>query len=200
MINQNKANILAIFQLATPQERAEGMRWYSIAQSIAQDIAVRYGLPEATVTAVLTALSPRNRWERNVADCEAICNAFVNGGSAQALEHKACTFKSNKLKAIAALEDNLSTDAAALALLKGPKVSEFYRCIRGESDVCIDGHAWCIHANERRGLAEVPKITPKMRQAIKSDYLAAAEAVGVTGYQMQAITWLAWRRIHGVTK
>ena len=200
MTNQNQANILAIYQLATPQERAEGMQWYSIAQSIAQDIAARYELPEATVVTVLAALSPRNRWDRNVADCEAICSAFVSGGSPQAMEHKACTFKSNKLKAIAALEHSLSTDEAALAILKGPKVSEFYRCIRGESDVCIDGHAWCIHQNERRGLAEVPKITPKMRQAIKADYLAAAKVVEITGYQMQAITWLAWRRIHGVTK
>ena len=52
MAIQNQKNILAVWQLATPQERAEGMQWYATAQTIAQDIANRYSLPEATVVAV----------------------------------------------------------------------------------------------------------------------------------------------------
>jgi hypothetical protein len=92
----------------------------------------------------------------------------------------------------------LIDDDAILAVLSGPKLSEFFNCIRGITDVCIDGHAYSIWFGDRITLAKVPSIGKKIRQVIKKDYLAVAEANGLKGYEVQAITWVAHRRIHGV--
>ena len=80
------------------------------------------------------------------------------------------------------------------------KLREFASCIAGLSDVCIDGHAYCIWAANRTGLKDVPAIGVKLRREIKADYRAAADELGITPSACQAITWVAWRRIHEVTK
>ena len=113
---------------------------------------------------------------------------------------KVCTFTGNKKKAVRILEAGVLTDADVLEILSGPKLKEFYSCIRGLPEVCIDGHAYCVWTGHRTGLAEVPSIGVRLRKQIKADYVAAAEIRGLTPAAMQAVTWCAWRRIHGVTK
>jgi hypothetical protein len=47
-------------------------------------------------------------------------------------------------------------------------------------------------------MQDVPSIGKKARMELQDAYRVAAHAEGVEAYQMQAITWVAWRRIHGV--
>ncbi len=198
MSSKNVRNIKAIHALASAAEVADGMAWYGIAKSIATVIAGDYGIHEAEAIGVLAALSPRNKWSRNVVDCEALVSAYVAGGADQALETKVCTFGANKAKAVRILDAGVITDADVVAILSGPKLSEFYNCIRGISDVCIDGHAWCIWQGSRVTLADVPRISVKLRKEIKADYAQAAADLGLRASELQAITWVTWRRIHGV--
>ena len=200
MTLNNIANIQAIYQLATPDERASGKAWYPTARQIACDIAERYSIHPAEAAGVIAALSPRNRWERNVQDAEALIAAYVAGGPEQAQLTKVCTFGANKAKAIRILEAGVLTDADVLAILSGPKLQEFYSCIQGIPDVCIDGHAYCIWNGGRTSLADVPAIGVKLRREIKADYKEAADELGISPSACQAVTWVAWRRIHGVTK
>ena len=79
-------------------------------------------------------------------------------------------------------------------------MKEFASCIAGLPDVCIDGHAYCIWAGERTGLKDVPAIGVKLRREIKADYQMVAEELNIEPFELQAITWCAWRRLHGVTK
>lgn len=194
----NAEAILSVYKLATVAEQQHGITWYPQARSIAQGIADRYGIHEAEAIGVMAALSPRNRWERNVIDAENLVAAFVAGGAEAAEAVKVCTFGKNKTKAVRILQAGVLTDADVLAILSGPKLREFYSCIRGLAEVCIDGHAYSIWTGGRIPLAEVPSIGVKIRRQIKADYTAAADQVGVTPSAMQAITWVAWRRIHGV--
>lgn len=198
-------NIKAVYELASAAEIAEGKKWYPIAGETAQVIADRYGITKSTVIAVTAALSPRNRWSRNVQDSEVLISAYVTGGAKQASLVKTCTFSRNRAKAVALLDHEANADEAVrwddlLVILSGAKMCEFADCISGRDNVCIDGHAWCIHQNERRGLASVPKFTVKAREQIKKDYRKAATDLGLKASELQAITWLAWRRIHGITK
>lgn len=198
---KNRKNIQAVYQLATAVEQADGTAWYPIAHCAALSLADAYEVTECQAIGVIAALSPRNRWERNVADAEALIAAYVAGGSAQALETKVCTFGANKLKAISILEAIDPTSDEVRAILSGPKLQEFYTCILGQhSEVCIDGHAYCIWAGGRTSLADVPSIGVKLRRQIKADYVAVADELGLTPSALQAITWVAWRRIHGISK
>jgi len=198
MSSKNVRNIKAIHALASAAEVADGMAWYGIAKSIAVVIAEDYGIPASQAVAVLAALSPRNKWTRNVVDCEALVSAYVAGGAEQALETKVCTFGANKAKAVRILESGLETLPTALEILSGPKLREFASCIAGLDDVCIDGHAWCIWQGSRVTLADVPSIGVRLRREIKADYAQAAADLGLRASELQAITWVTWRRIHGV--
>jgi hypothetical protein len=200
MTQVNVANIKAIYQLASTQEIVDGKFWYSTAYVIAEQLAETYDVSLAQAIGVIAALSPRNKWERNVIDAESLINAYVDGGSEQATLTKVCTFGANKAKAIKILELACASETDVLTILSGPKLREFYRCIYGLDDVCIDGHAWCIHQGGRVTLADVPRISAKLRTEIKADYAQAAAGLGISASELQAITWVAWRRIHGITK
>ena len=199
MSTKNQRNIEAIYQLATTQEQVDGKGWYPRAHVIAQTIAADYGFNVNTVVGVIAALSPRNKWERNVHDAEALIAAYKAGGEEQALATKVCTFGANKAKAIEICKLYDPTFADVCAILKGPKLQEFFHCIVGcTSEVCIDGHAFCIWNGGRTSLADVPSIGVKLRREIKGDYVVAAHHLKVTPAALQAITWVAYRRIHGI--
>ena len=200
MTRTNIDNIKAIYQLATLTEQQEGIAWYPTAKAIARELANRYGIHPAEAAGVLAALSPRNRWERNVQDAESLITAYVAGGAEQAQLTKVCTFNASKDRAVRILIAGVLTDADVLAILSGPKLQEFYSCIQGIPEVCIDGHAFCIWAANRTSLKDVPAIGVKLRREIKADYRAAAVELGLTPSACQAITWVVWRRIHGITK
>ena len=200
MTRHNIDNIKAIYQLATLTEKQEGVTWYPSALAIARELAERHDVTTSQAIGVIAALSPRNRWERNVIDADALIGAYVAGGEEQAALTKVCTFGANKAKAIRVLALIAPTLDQVLAVLSGPKLREFASCIAGLADVCIDGHAFCIWQGERSGLADVPAIGVKLRRQIKADYITAADELGLTPAACQAITWVAWRRLHGVVK
>ena len=197
MTARNQKHIQALLDLATAGEKVEGLSWYQRANQAAIELADRYEITEHTAAGVIAALSPRNNWDRNLIDAENIIAAYVSGGAEAAAEVKCCTFGKNKKKAIEILVWSAEF-LAVCEILAGPKVTEFFRCIVGETDVCIDGHAYSIWFGERVTLANVPKIGVNLRRQIKKDYLAVAKKNNLTGAQVQAITWVAHRRIHGV--
>ena len=196
----NRRKIKAVYELATIVEQQDGITWYLAAESICHTLSDEYNVPVFVAAGVVAALSPRNRWERNVQDAESLIAAYLAGGVDQAAATKVCTFGKNKQKAIAILSLSCPSDTDVEAILSGPKMIEFYHCILGLDDVCIDGHAYCIWAGGRTSLADVPSIGVKLRREIKADYRRTAADLGLTPSALQAVTWVAWRRIHGVTK
>jgi hypothetical protein len=189
--------ILATFFNANPAELADGARWYQRASDAAAIIASRYSITADKVAAVIAALSPSNRWERNVTDAEVLCRAYVLGGHTAADKVKVSTYGANKIKALRILAGELP-----LNVLGGLKVRAFYRCIVGDdSAVCVDGHAYAIWAGERIATTKTPKISSKLYDAIAADFARAADTINsITGAayspaQVQAITWLTYRRL-----
>jgi hypothetical protein len=195
-------NIVSVYNLARVSDVETGKDWYPKALRFASNLASVYNIEVRTIVAVIASLSPRNRWERNMQDAESMVKCYAAGGDSNDLANiKVCTFGSGKKKAIEILTKNISSDTALLNILKGPKLCEFYNCILGQyNDVCIDGHAYSIWLGDRVTLANVPSIGVKLRRNIKADYQAAAKELGISTAECQAVTWIVWRRIFGVTK
>ncbi|MCP9876027.1 hypothetical protein [Cyanobium sp. A2C-AMD] len=191
--SKGSRNIIGTYFLSNETEKHQGFNWYSQAKQIAARIANNYGLTTDTVVGVIAALSPNNKWERNLIDAENICRLYSVGGPASAADCKVCTYKANLRKAVQILmgEDIVET-------LSGPKVIEFYNCILGRPDVCIDGHAYSVWFGDRLTMKEVPSIGKKLRETIKQDYIGAAEYINIQPFELQAITWCTWRRIHEI--
>ena len=205
MSRKNTNNIKAVYALASVDEIVTGTHWYEHAREAARKLSELYDLTQFAAIGVIAALSPRNKWTRNLVDAENLIDAYKADPNS-AIHVKVCTFNKNKQKAIDILtfddertEQGLKFDEI-LSILSGPKLKEFASCILDiTDDVCIDGHAYCIWNGGRTSLADVPAIGVKLRKEIKEDYKKAAKKIGVSPAVMQAITWCAWRRIHGVT-
>lgn len=186
-------NILAVFEQATDEELVHGRTWYATAKESCQLIADCNGLPLDVAVGVVAALSPTNKWEKNLIDTMALCIAFVDGGYHE--DVKCSTYNTMKEKAWGILEG--VEDIAAH--LNGPKITDFFHCIMGDESACvIDGHAWCIANDDRRAMQEVPSIGKKAREQMQEAYAIAGKRAGMAAYQMQAVTWVAWRRLHNI--
>lgn len=195
-MNLTHANILAVYFSANAAELHEGHAWYSNATDICYHIADDAKLSLETVVGVLAALSPNNRWNKNVSDTERLIKVFQAGEDTDLL--KVSTYNKNKEKAIRILNGEVPSD-----VLGGLKVRAFYHCILGRDAVCIDGHAYAIWAGERISTTKTPSISPKLYAAIADDYRTAAlqiskiKGVELTASQVQAVTWVVWRNHFG---
>ena len=189
-------NILDVYNQHTRDEYSAGVSWYADAKDKCQAIADKHELPLHIVVGVVAALSPTNKWERNLVDADNMCDTFVSGGYVE--DTAPCTYKKMRDKAWCILEDNPSDAVIVSNILKGPKITDFFWCILGHDTCVIDGHAWCIANADRRTMQEVPFIGKNLRQELQDSYSVAAHTEGLTAYQMQAITWVTWKRIHNV--
>ena len=202
-LSVNAREIVAKFTLATSQEVQVGVDWYRSAFKIATRIADRYGLRVETAAGVIAALSPSNRWERNIIDAEAIIKVWAAGGTDEdVLAVKCCTYPLMRQKALDILKGS-----DIVKTLNGPKIIEFFNCITNPmlNDVCIDGHAYSIWLGQRVVMKDVPNIkAKKLRSQIKTDYRDATafinEELGehYSAASIQAITWVTHKRIHNV--
>jgi hypothetical protein len=196
MIPITYGNILAVFFNATDLETINGADWYPTANNAALIMAERYSVSLEIAAGVIAALSPNNRWERNLTDADSMIRAYSIGGHNAADSIKVGTYNANKIKALAILSGN-----DCLQVLGGLKVRAFYDCIIGGDSVCIDGHAYAIWKGERIPTTQTPKITPKIYDSIVADYRRAARVINLilkadySAAQIQAITWTAWRRM-----
>jgi hypothetical protein len=189
-------NILAVFFKATDLETINGSDWYLAANHAAQIMADRHDVTLDTAAGVIAALSPNNRWERNVTDADSMIRAYSAGGHNAANSIKVGTYNANKAKALGILSGD-----DCLQTLGGLKVRAFYDCILAGDSVCVDGHAYAIWTGQYIPTTQTPKITPKLYDAISADYRLAAATINsilqaeYSAAQIQAITWLTWRRI-----
>ena len=189
-------NIISAYRDADATHHAEGLLWYSNAQKAAHNIAVKYDIAVYVAAAVIAALSPNNKWTRNIVNADALIGAFIRGDGL--LSVKVSTYNKMKQKAWDILAARPSYNGAK-AMLKGQKITSFFCDIMGEFNVTIDGHARNIAYGERIGLTDArTHIGKKEYRALQAAYEAAAERLGLMPYQLQAITWRVWRDRHGI--
>ena len=191
-------NIIAIYKLANPSEIKHGLTWYVNATKDCKEIAIKYDLPIHIVIGVVSALSPNNKWERNIINADDLCKAFIDGQDMDSI--KVSTYHRMKQKAWSILEQMPSYDET-IKILNGKKIVSFFRNINGdETDITIDGHARNIYYNDRQGLTTPNTNIRKLEYLdIQKAYLRASKKLGIKAYELQAITWVVWRRIHGIT-
>ena len=206
-------NIERVFKLATTERIAETRKWYQNAQDFTKAVANQLNandLSRFKVSGVISAISPRNEWNKNKLDAENLCKEFVSNKYYQLplfdadyhtlLKSKVSTFNTNKSKAIKIL---LNNDSKIESILKGNKIVNFFRCINGDSNaICIDGHAFNIACNRVSSLAEVPAISDKNYKTLQNVYRDAKNFINKryglnlkTG-ELQAVTWNEYKRLH----
>lgn len=180
-------NILECYDRATDAERANGGAWYVEAQALAVDMA-----GDAWVGAgVLAALSPMQGWDINVRQARRACEAGTALGHSPALHTKAMTN----------LADRILKGEHPLDVLKGDKTRAFAAAIAtgGKSDIAtIDRHAHDIAVASLDFTDNTRKIGKRLYREMAAAYSEAAAIAGISVNEMQAITWVVWRREKGI--
>lgn len=203
--------ILGTFHLASPADIEHGRTWYQQAHDACCDLSAQFPIGVITAAGVIAALSPNNRWDRNLLDAHTVIDAYTERGAWLASHARVATYGANLAKAITILKLQSPSDDDILNVLNGQKVSAFYRCILGDVEsVCVDGHAYSIWSGESLTMKQVPKISPRLYDRIASDYREAARLINaphhpsshehrpITPAQLQAITWTTHRRLKGI--
>lgn len=176
-------NILAVFAQATVAELDEGLSWYDDAHSLAKRLDPAN---PSQAAGVLAALSPMMPWGRNV---QLAVRAYEDGEATGAL--KGSLAKANRILA----------GESADVVLGGDKVRSFWKVIADPTDtgVVIDRHAFdiavgCVTNNASRGALTRKGVYARFCAA----YNEAAETLGYSPSQVQAVTWTVWRRLKGL--
>lgn len=177
------ANILAVYARATDAEREHGTDWYREAYHIAADIANGDVWKGA---GVIAALSPRVRWDINIRNAR---NAFSTG------------IVTGHTKAMCAIAQRILDGEDAMVALKGDKTRAFCAAIAtaGKSDIAtIDRHALEIALSKVYSDKDRPNIGKRLYREMAAAYSEAAGIAGISVNEMQAITWIVWRREKGI--
>lgn len=176
------AHIVDAYRDASPAQLRTGHEWYPSARVVVDTIAGIAGMDVARVTHALAALSPRNPWMWNVADCYAFTMAASSGDP---MPSTATTFGRNAVTAWDALT---SSDARGHApwTSAAPKVRAFVRAILGDPDaVVVDVWAMRVATN-----GEMDAVRPNDYWAVRMAYVAASLILFVAPRDVQAVTWL----------
>ena len=153
-------HIIAVYNLATPSEVEHGMTWYSNALAILKEMSQDFEMPTHIVVGVMSALSPNNKYERNLENTYALIRAFLMGQDMDSV--KVSTYHTMKRKAWHILARN-------------------------------------IYYNDRQGLTTPNTNIRKLEYLdIQKAYQRASKKLGIKAYELQAITWVAWKRIHNI--
>mgnify|MGYP003627998179 CR=1 FL=1 len=177
-------NLDYFFNLATNQDIASGKDWYKVANKFCIDAATKYDTSPLVVASIVSALSPRNKWEQNLKDAIKVLEAVQDGKQPE--EIKVSTFHLNKYKAF-----NI---AAGLRVITedSRKTYNFVRNIAHLDPQALTIDIWHIRACLRQfksiGNASIGRLA---YEQIKSLTIKKAQKLGLKGYELQAIIWLS---------
>jgi hypothetical protein len=206
-------NVLRIFRAGTADDVTNGRDWYRRAHDAAREVAETYLNSTDTdaierVACVYAAISPTMPWQRNDQLARRAFALASDGATFDDIVDGLGMLKANARKAAA-----IVLGADPWSVLSGPKVIPFAQRIAdaasgtmGPSSVVIDRHAHDIalgrmtdDATRSRNLARKGG-----QRAFAMAYVRAAEtlrrtgeAPGITPAELQAVTWVVWRREHG---
>lgn len=181
-------NILDVYDAASPADRSSGMYWYNEANALAWELD---HVNPARAAAVISALSPRLRWDKNAAYARLAYD--LKGYSIDEVASYIPALGNSRTKALRMVNGEHWSDV----LGKGLKTNAFFDNILNpytSTKVTIDKHAFDIVNGTRTGYSTV--ITDKNYRIAADLYATAANIVGIAPLQLQAITWVTWRNMH----
>lgn len=191
-----------LYELASESEKQSGRVWYDHARDEIAKLVVQHQTRTKIVAGVVAALSPNIRWAQNLKDADRVLGVGLSPYKlADYYECKVSTYNSNKRKAfeIAELDWNSvyfehGPRGEPLDILRGPKVTAFYRNLVGDSTaLTLDSHAYNAFCGFRATGSDLPGLRAQLTRDAREAYTRAADVKGETVADFQAIIWLTWK-------
>lgn len=186
-------NIQAVLNQTNATDFVEGAKWYRDARLWAYGVSKEYGVSFRKVCAMLAALSPRSKWERNKLDCQNLI-AFLTGNAPMP---KCSTYGAMVRKAISIFESKDDSTQAMTDLLNGPKITAFFLNIYDSASERVTVDTW-IHQVALGQYLEVekrPALTRKDYSLIENLIKEISATKKVAPPVLQAVLWIAFKRM-----
>lgn len=180
--------IIDLYELSNDDERREGQTWYDRCLAFVQALADNHDRTVADVAAVLAVLSPSTTLEQNIID-----TINVLAGNDEA---KVGTYGPQHQKALAVRDLGFTPDE----VLGKNKTAAFWSNIvnpQTAGRVTVDRHAarvatgWTMTADESYYYVN----TPAKYSVLETAYRLAADRLDLLPHQLQAITWITFKRL-----
>jgi hypothetical protein len=187
-----ETNILKVYNQATDAEREQGIYWYATAHRDAFAIAERYSVPVWEVAGVIAAISPGLAWGLNLIQADELVRSFVEN---KPQPNVGVYGWKNVNKAWQILQGANPLDVLPLT---GPKTRAFYSCILnpdGSEEITVDRHAKCLAYDRREDREVISAVGLAEYRHLAWHYGIIAKRLGLLPHQLQAITWVTWKRI-----
>jgi hypothetical protein len=195
---QMQWNIEVIYSMATLDEVRDGSQWYPQAYQECLSLAQHYNLEVWRVAGIVAALSPQKPWSQNMDAAKSFLSQAIDEGREVEEMSPKPNFSAFCNKAYQILFTALKPmDAHKIIRGKaGYKTSSFFLNIIGNTKVVtIDRHALRVACGNEAGTA----VNPNWYMPISEAYIAVAKELGIKPEKLQAITWLTYRRVNGIT-
>jgi hypothetical protein len=188
--NEITNKLLDIYSKASTKQIKEGHTWYFKANLSAKTIKSKLALSGINISlskivGVISALSPSNKWHRNLLDAEMLLNNPLH-------ETKVCTYNLNKLKAFDIMGSNIENEI--YLTLGGLKTKSFYKNILNpitSKEVTID--LWMYRS---AGLKQLDSNYKFIANSVR----IIAEKNNVLPHQVQAVIWIVLRSSYEMKK
>lgn len=172
-------NLILRGVLLTPEQRAAGIGWYRMARREARSLAKVHRTTIHRAAGIIAALSPRCRWEENVARAS---KALVTGHATGLWAERA---------------NAIMAGAHPLKVLSGPKTRSFYRNIMGNTDA-ITVDVWAYRAALDNFTMDAHTANRRLGRANRYEHTAqayrdASEKFRLLPSEFQAAIWVSVR-------
>ncbi len=173
------SRIVRTFDAATASDIESGARWYPLAGELASDLARESGYSVDVAAAVISHLSPRSSWTRNVLAARALLVDDI--ALAGVMGRELARARSARDDGFDDLIDSFSSSAL--------KTRSFYRNIIGDVEsVTVD--VWACRV---AGVSESLLSRKGAYDVLEHAYRLAARRRGIDPSTMQAVTWIVAR-------
>jgi hypothetical protein len=187
-------SIIRFYSLATANELVEGMKWYNEANSYAKELASRFDFTIQKIAGIIAVFSPQAGWTENKR--YAVSFLINPKNRLRSLVQEIKAKKILKIKSEADIYNSLAVSGAAW------KSKSFYLNILNPdiaTDVTIDRHAIAICIQPTENVQALNKqhgkLTEKQYNFFQTCYIKAASDLDILPHQLQAITWIVYRRL-----
>ncbi len=177
-------NIMWMLNDASSDAVESGRAWYPLARRWCYAKADEYGVRPVVVAALISALSPRNRWERNLYDAEQVLLNYAEGFH-HPFNVMSATFRKNVEKAW----NVITLDDPGL-VTTSPKTEAFVDNIIDPLSKLVTVDVWAHRVCMGDMTMKAKSIGRKQYAKYSLAFTRVAQEVGLRPYEVQAITWV----------
>jgi hypothetical protein len=185
-VRQQVNRIVKYMDVATVLETKQGMSWYHDARMLCVELSSVYPVTLSQVSQCISVLSPQKKWETNKLEVVALFNQVFNG-----VKPTFGFFATHKQ--VQECKDIIKGKFAIP--YKRTKTYSFADNIASQDsdEVTIDRHALRVAYDSQD--ASIDKVSPVQYREARAAYKIVADSIGLKAFEVQAITWVVYKRV-----